>query len=88
MGHNIEKNKENPEKAKEKICGQLQDCTEPTATIANMQLRFPEEFRGLEPDSLEMLEAAAVSVYLKSSTEWMNEKSLSREWRWTWQASE
>ena len=28
------------------------------ATIAKMELRFPEEFKNIEPDSLEMLEAA------------------------------
>jgi hypothetical protein len=76
MGHNVEKgsvcwmgaqvenvlkyNKENPEKAKENMAN-FKRALNPT-TITKMQIRFPEEFQGLEPDSMEMMEAA-VSVF-------------------------
>jgi hypothetical protein len=75
-GHNIEKgsacwmgaqtenvlkyNKDNPERAKENM--KIFKTALNPATIAKMQLRFPNEFRGLELDSSEMLEAA-VSVF-------------------------
>jgi hypothetical protein len=71
-GHNVEKgsvcwmgaqvenvlkyNKDNPDTAKKNI-ENFKTAMNP-ATIKAMQARFPEEFRGLEPDSLEMLEAA------------------------------
>jgi hypothetical protein len=71
-GHNVEKgsvcwmgaqvenvikyNKENPEQAKKNM-ENFKTALNP-ATVAKMQLRFPDEFKDIEPDSLEMLEAA------------------------------
>ena len=71
-GHNIEKgsvcwmgaqvenvikyNKDNPIQSKQNMVN-FKTALNP-ATIAKMQLRFPEEFKNIEPDSLEMLEAA------------------------------
>jgi hypothetical protein len=71
-GHNVEKgsvcwmgaqvenvikyNKDNPEQAKKNI-ENFKAALNPL-TISKMQLRFPEEFKNIEPDSVEMLEAA------------------------------
>ena len=71
-GHNVEKgsvcwmsaqvenilkyNKEHPTRAKENM-DNFKTALNPI-TIAKMQLRFPEEFRDIDPDSLEMLEVA------------------------------
>jgi hypothetical protein len=72
-GHNVEKgsvcwmgaqvqnvikyNQDNPEQAKKNM-DNFKAALNPATTIAKMQLRFPEEFQNIEPDSLEMLEAA------------------------------
>jgi hypothetical protein len=40
-----------------------------SATIAKMQLRFPDEFKNIEPDSVEMPEAAAEPSELFQSHE-------------------
>ena len=60
MGAQVENvlkyNKENPIQAKKNM-ENLKTALNP-ATIKKMQLRFPDEFREIEPDSLEMLEHA------------------------------
>jgi hypothetical protein len=60
MGAQVENvlkyNKENPTQAKQNM-ENFKTALNPI-TIAKMQLRFPEEFRDIEPDSLQMLEAA------------------------------
>jgi hypothetical protein len=82
-GHNVEKgsvcwmgaqvenvlayNKQNPLLAKQNI-ENFKIALNPT-TIAKMQLRFPEDFRDIKPDSLEMLEAAVEVFELFQRTE-------------------
>jgi hypothetical protein len=60
MGAQVENvlkyNKENPIQAKQNM-DNFKTALNP-ATIKKMQPRFPEEFNDIEPDSLEMLEAA------------------------------
>ena len=52
----IEYNKEFPAAAKQNMIN-FKKALNPI-TIAKMQLRFPDEFRGIEPDSVEMIETA------------------------------
>ena len=60
MGAQVENvlkyNKENPLQAKKNMENFKTALT--PATIKKMQLRFPDEFKEIEPDSLEMLEHA------------------------------
>jgi hypothetical protein len=82
-GHNVEKgsvcwmgaqvenvikyNKDNPEQALKNM-ENFKTALNP-ATIAKMQLRFPDEFRDIEPHSLEMLEAAVELFEIFQTTE-------------------
>jgi hypothetical protein len=72
MGAQVENvlayNKQNPLLAKQNI-ENFKIALNPT-TIAKMQLRFPEDFRDIKPDSLEMLEAAVEVFELFQRTEW------------------
>ena len=60
MGAQVENvlkyNKDNPLQAKQNM-ENFKTALNP-ATIKKMQLRFPDEFKEIEPDSLEMLEHA------------------------------
>jgi hypothetical protein len=71
MGAQVENvlayNKQNPLLAKQNI-ENFKIALNPT-TIAKMQLRFPEDFRDIKPDSLEMLEAAVEVFELFQRTE-------------------
>ena len=71
MGAQVENvlkcNKDNPAQAKQNM-ENFKAALNP-ATSKKMQLRFPEEFQGTEPDSIEMLEAAVELFEMFQGTE-------------------
>jgi hypothetical protein len=71
MGAQVENvlkyNKEHPAQAKQNM-ENFKTALNP-ATIKKMQIRFPEEFQGIKPDSMEMLEAAVELFEMFQSTE-------------------
>ncbi len=71
MGAQVENvlkyNKEHPEQSKRNM-ENFKTAINPV-TIKKMQIRFPEEFEGIEPDSMEMLDAAVELFEMFQGTE-------------------
>ena len=72
-------NKENPIQA-QKNMDNFKAALNP-ATIKKMQIRFPEEFKDIEADSQEMLEAAVELFEMFQLGEWLKKRPLFRRAR-------
>lgn len=73
MENVIEYNKANPAQAKKKNRENFKTILNP-AVIAKLQANYPENFKNIEPDSIDMLEAAVELFELFNIQDTTNEE--------------